>query len=334
MEDSPKIRLKFHEHRKISPPGKRHWFPRMFRLPDGSILQNDATCDDTMEALEQKGSGALRRSIDGGDTWQEMATPPRFGMPVLLKDGRLRSFGYRIWPGPDNTLCGMMSDLPPGSNEWTKEERFEISLPHSVTFGCLPRGVQVQPDGTFLAALYGKWTGDHRDSSFIVSSDDDGRTWRYRSCIARGQKSFGEGFNEPVLCRTADNGLLCVMRTGGGYSPLHSCRSDDDGFTWSKPSNLGTYSVSPDLYLMSNGILACSFGRPWIQMTFSLDGNGTTWTDPVTIVASRGNSTCYTAVVEAAPGRLVVVYDQNLDGPPWFADDNYIKALLIDIEFC
>ncbi|MDD5286510.1 MAG: sialidase family protein [Desulfuromonadaceae bacterium] len=334
MADQPKIRLKFHEHQRISALGKRHWFPRLFRLSDGTILQNNTTGDDTLEAVEQKESGVLRRTIDGGATWQEMVMPPRCGMPVLLPDGNLRSFNYRLWPGPDNTLCGMMSDLPPGSNAWTKEERFEIYLPRPATAACLPRGVQLQPDGSLLAALYGKWSRDHKDSSYIVNSDDNGRTWHYRSTIAGGGNAFWEGFNEPVLCRTADNALLCVMRTGSGYPPLHSCRSEDNGFTWSKPRNLGTYSVSPDLCLMSNGILVCSFGRPWIQMTFSLDGNGNTWTDPVTILASRGNSTCYTGVAEAAPGRLALVYDQNFEGPPWLANDNYINSLLIDVEIC
>jgi hypothetical protein len=329
---APQIRLTFNEPRRISPAGERHWFPRLFRLADGTILQNDTTDDDTLEAIEQEGSGSLRRSVDGGVTWQEMATPPRFGMPVVLPDGTFRSFSYRLWPGPGNTLCGMMSDLSPDAAGWTKEERFEIVLPRSATVACLPRGVQVQPDGTLLAAVYGRWSGERKDRSVLISSEDSGHTWHYRSTIAGGAHSFWEGFNEPVVCRTADNGLLCVMRTGSGYPPLHSCRSEDNGFTWSAPRNLGTYSVSPDLCMMSNGILACSFGRPWIQMTFSFDGNGASWTDPVTIVASQGNSTCYTGLVEAFPGRLVLAYDQNNEGPPWLADDNYITIMLIDVE--
>ncbi|MCW5854336.1 MAG: hypothetical protein KIT87_29980, partial [Anaerolineae bacterium] len=106
-------------------------------------------------------------------------------------------------------------------------------------------------------------------------------------------------------------------------------RSTDNGATWSAPQDLGVYSVDPELCLMHNGVLACSFGRPTVNVMFSLDGCGREWTAPTTVFT--GNSTCYTGLREVAPGRLLLVYDSNSEGRPWDARDNQINAVFVDV---
>ena len=63
----------------------------------------------------------------------------------------------------------------------------------------------------------------YRNRSIVVSSTDEGRTWRYRSTVAApvAGDPVGEGFGEPTIERLADGRILCVMRTGH-FSPLHA----------------------------------------------------------------------------------------------------------------
>ena len=96
---------------------------------------------------------------------------------------------------------------------------------------------------------------------------------------------------------------------------MASCRSRDDGRTWSPPRTLPQYAVSvfPDMVLMSNGVLALSSGRPGIYIMFSADGRGEDWTSRTTLYEDAyyptPASTCaYTDIREVAPGRLLYVY--------------------------
>ena len=66
--------------------------------------------------------------------------------------------------------------------------------------------------------------------------------------------------------------------------------------------------TEPRVRLLSNGILACSTGRPGpVTMLFSLDGTGKTWSNATPIFSDM--STRYTEFLELAPGKLFVVYD-------------------------
>jgi hypothetical protein len=62
----------------------------------------------------------------------------------------------------------------------------------------------------------------------------------------------------------------------------------------------------PDLVLMSNGVLACSYGQPASCLMFSLD-MGKTWTAHQVISDQvRYN---YTSIREISPGRLLYIHD-------------------------
>ena len=82
--------------------------------------------------------------------------------------------------------------------------------------------------------------------------------------------------------------------------------SQDAGKTWTEHVELEVGKVLPDLVLMSNGILACSFGRPVSSLMFSLD-HGKTWSSHHVISEKiRFN---YTSIQEISPGRLLYVHD-------------------------
>ena len=64
--------------------------------------------------------------------------------------------------------------------------------------------------------------------SFLVSSDDQGDTWRYLSTVAApraGVEDDTEGSNEWALLPLDDGRMLAVMRTGH-YSPMVASWSD------------------------------------------------------------------------------------------------------------
>jgi len=335
---APSLRLTVSDAWRISPPGHRHWFPRLFELPDGSLLQFDSTVDDAIEAIRQESGSSWRRSFDQGQTWQELPVPAHEGYPVVLADGRVRTFSYILWQRDDGQVYGQTSDFQADTATWSASQPCLVNIPpaalrpHQVIGMVLDRSVLREPDGTLLATLYGHLAGQAKYNCMLMRSKDDGLTWDYVSSIAYDPDIPGEGFCEPVMARVADGSLLAVMRTGGGYErkfPMYQCRSLDNGQTWSASQNLGVYSVDPDLCLMSNGILACSFGRPTMEIMFSPDGSGHGWTEPTTVYP--GNSTCYSGLREVAPGRLLLVYDSNSEGSPWQAHDNQINGVYIDV---
>ena len=115
----------------------------------------------------------------------------------------------------------------------------------------------------------------------------------------------------PILWRnlTRSLALTCtkiiapIYRKMGATSswkdnPLCLFFSGDDGLTWSPPHRSGVDGVYPSLVVMSNGILACSYGRPGAKIMFSTD-NGNTWTDHTSINVERYSG--YSWIVAVGP---------------------------------
>jgi len=92
---------------------------------------------------------------------------------------------------------------------------------------------------------------------------------------------------------------------------LWQARSTDGGKTWQPYKTLEVRGVDPDLCLMTDGILACSYGRPGNRIMFSIDGTGGEWTDRLRIYEYQRGSFGYTGIVEVEPGKLLYVYDRR-----------------------
>ena len=88
-------------------------------------------------------------------------------------------------------------------------------------------------------------------------------------------------------------------------------RSTDGGKTWGEFKETGSLGVDPDLWLMSNGVLACSYGRPGNRIMFSIDGTGKEWADRLKIYEYTRGSFGYTGIVEVEPNKLLFVYDRH-----------------------
>jgi len=183
------------------------------------------------------------------------------------------------------------------------------------------RSIVPLPDGSLLGAMYGWFEGDEspvpgqpgsfRYRTFVVRSEDQGKSWEYLSTVGYDPEIGTEGYCEPVIRMLPNGELLGLPRTGGNNrrfhqdNPLCVTRSTDNGKTWSEPVRTGFEGVSPDLVVMSDGTLACSTGRPGAWVLLSTD-NGYTWGDAISLDPERYSG--YTAITEVEPGVLLVGY--------------------------
>lgn len=199
------------------------------------------------------------------------------------------------------------------------------------------------PDGGLLLTAYCWFQEDTTPSTYmptmnklrtiLLRSDDRGRNWSLVSTVASDPTVGEESFNEPAMVRLSRGPragrLICLLRTGSNktfpHNPIYQTESDDDGRTWSTPHALDFENVDPDIIELSNGVLAASCGWRTEEsrkhhnpdpkdigaghgnyLIFSFD-QGETWTQKIHV--THEPSSCYTAIRETAPGKIVFVYD-------------------------
>ena len=200
------------------------------------------------------------------------------------------------------------------------------------------RSILEMPDGSLLAAMEGNFHGDKvfptgrrsggettnnpKQRTFVVSSEDQGKSWHYMATVACpnvDDDAVGEGYDEPSLVRLDNGQLLCVMRSGN-YTPLYSAWSSDEGKTWSGPVYTGLErGVDPCLIKLADGRVLLAFGRRFpagspggpgesgigaslIQLAMSLNGTGKAWQGPITI--GRKIFGTYPTIIEVEPNLI------------------------------
>lgn len=276
-------------------------FPWVFRGPGGFLSLG---CSVGQHTVAERGMGLI--SEDDGETWNSPTGDVVGGMGTQLRDGR--AVVLSCW-GPERSDDG---SYPVTTHFYTNGCRTldaKVAGALTLPFAMPPhfhRSIVELPDGALLATIYGHQEGHEKYSSVLIDSADDGQTWRFRSLIAHSEGIGKEGFCEPALVRLANGDLLCALRVGG---PLHVTRSTDDGHTWSTPEIVADHGVDPALLLLSNGVLALSYGRPNVELMLSADGTGKTWSAPVTLY--RGPGCHYTSLIEAENHDLIVFFSQS-----------------------
>ena len=115
------------------------------------------------------------------------------------------------------------------------------------------------PMGGFIPDRGQKW---YKYRTYLLASEDNGRTWTYLSTIAYDGESGQESFCEPAIVDLGAGELLAVMRTGR-FAPMFQSRSLDGGKTWQNPRPMKVLGLAPRMVLLENGALVCTFGwRP------------------------------------------------------------------------
>lgn len=282
--------------------------PYLYDMGRGLLLMSVAQGPDAF--YEPYG---LLKSTDAGRTWSpipgldKIDTTP---LPCLRRpDGGILAVSRWTWTQPDGRVTGKTVHLNADATRFEMIDN-EIKLPKEFTNESkgdqiiCERHIWNDDDGGVTMVVWsrkGVKRADGRTTtvrmSHLMRSTDEGRTWTHFSTIGPG--------GEPAVCRLSATEQVAVIR-GDRNSRMKQMFSHDGGKTWTQPVELEVGRVLPDLVLMSNGVLACSYGRPASCLMFSLDG-GKTW--PVHRVLSEKVGFNYTSIREIAPGRLLFVHD-------------------------
>ena len=335
--------------RVISQSRSYHWFPCVLhRLNDGSLLVGFSVSPDAVAGdLAEGGPHALLKSIDKGANW----------FRVRVSRGGLYE-AHPSWQLADGTLLGMSGVYMnysgeayflewrsrDGAKTWDDPRQVPVRLPEGganvpndqpgrrlAGLG-LEGGLLQMPNGDLLAEVDGQFRGDKGTRLCLFKYTEATGCWSYVSTIGDSNVE-GVTLNESDLLRLPDGSLLTVIRQEGGM-PLYQSKSTDGGQTWSRPRPMAACGVRPRLRRLSNGVVACSYGRvtegPSLgdQIVFSVDG-GETWTSPTIIYHAA--STGYTSMLETSPNELLYVYDALAIGINEGAR-NRIMAVTIQVE--
>lgn len=302
--------------------------PYLYDMGEGLLLMSNAQGADSL--LEPYG---VRRSTDAGKTWQVVTglhqnvdSPQEL---VRLADGRI--LGPSRWTHlqPDGTLKGKTTVLDARAETFTMHDS-TVSIPaefmpaKSGEVLIFERQIWAEKDASITAVAWSRrfsiklpnGRGFPERHTHLLRSTDLGKTWIHLAHVGPG--------GEPAVVRLSDREWLAVTRPDAHMSNFLQHRSLDGGKTWKFERTLEEGSVMPDLVLMNNGVLACSYGRPVSNLMFSLDG-GRTWRDH-RVISDRANFN-YTAIREISPGRLLYMHDGQIPGTL-----ARINSLYIDVE--
>ena len=308
----PMLRISVSESWEIQQPeGIRCTRPYLYNVGQGLLLMSVAQGPDKF--MEPYG---VLRSTDAGKTWspvdglQQKTFAPQ---PMIrLADGAI--LGVSRWSVryDDGSHVGMSYRFEPDTKRFTMYESKITTLPKlgDNNLMMFERQIFDLGGGKHVLTVRNRQRGaSHRPNSesFLMQSDDAGRTWTHFSTIGPGA--------EPTVARISDTEMTAVLRMSG---PFQQRWSKDGGRTWSEPVTLEVGSVDADLTMMSNGVLACSYGRPGSNLMFSVDG-GKNWINHSVITDRSGFN--YTSVQEISPGRLLYVHDAPK-----------LRALYVDVE--
>jgi len=302
-----------------------HEQPHLFRMPCGDIHLVFHKDGDIHGAQR-----VIRRSADQGKTWTPMPIPVhRPESFAVLRDGMVVIHDDYAFRKEGNTFVGEMSISRDGGKTFGPQELAVFDRPSncpavdattywpakemaiyrknsakwSTELGhCLWRTVLEKEDGTLIACAVTKYEGDKHTRVVCYHSTDKGRTWGNETIVTAGTVYA----HAPVMSFCSNGDVLCIMRHA-----LLQARSTDGGKTWKFEGDLEGRGVDPDMCLLSNGVLACSYGRPGNRIMFSADGTGHEWTDRVQIYEYKSGSFGYTGIVELEPGKLLYVYDRR-----------------------
>lgn len=210
-----------------------------------------------------------------------------------------------------------------GGKNWSDKRKAPVSAPH----GPIRRG-----DGSFLYVGMERLSGYDVPAGTIlaVESFDDGENWQFLSRLPLPETHHGRdlgGVCEPHCIDLGDGVILAAVRcylagadrTRSQYEfTLYTCRSTDDGKTWSDPVFMERFGAPAHFMMHSSGALILSVGKrtePCGQYVRISYDKGLTWEQDVMIGPEAdflATDQGYPSTVELENGDLLTVYYQRL----------------------
>ncbi len=287
--------------------------PHAFRGSDRSIYLGYYPWPDALESRPYP--GALLRSLDDGVTWRSLGERPNFGTCFgETRDGAV--WAIDCWKSDPRSAVFEAQRFT--SPRHTPPEIVPVKVGGfgrgQEPFWHLNRFVRAR-DGSLATVTYAVTAGETQamldekplpapTRIVCLASRDEARTWQLRGVVAldatpaAGQRPSRIGISEPYVEALGDGRLLCVYRCDTGGREMLQSWSSDSGRTWTAPVSAHAVGVDPGLLRLDNGVLLCSYGRPGVNLMYSLDG-GESW---------RGHTSVYphTSRTRPAPasGRM------------------------------
>ncbi|MBR6058771.1 MAG: exo-alpha-sialidase [Victivallales bacterium] len=273
------------------------------RFDDGSIHLNHSKGIHTVTEY-----GCSDISLDNGKTWRHADS----GVCGINSFQNLKGEKIQIscWNHKQATNHEL-SILRYNDASQKKEllAKVNVTLPFECSFHT-HRAVIRLHSGRLLANAYGTRKGDAKNLSFIIASDDDGKTWNFHSILADDpQRKSVEGPNEATLCELKDGRIAALYRDDGNDF-LKQKFSSDGGLTWSQPITLNFFpgSAAPYMTRLSDDAIVVVSGRPNLYMLIDLTGTAEHFQK---VLLYKGSGSSYATVVETAPAELLVLFDES-----------------------
>jgi hypothetical protein len=162
------------------------------------------------------------------------------------------------------------------------------------------------PDGRLVWGIITRERNARETIAGVAESIDGGRSFRFVTALC--DEVFDEVGEprEPGMVLLPSGELLAVIRC----SPMLQVRSADGGRTWSTPRKLVRPGICPQLLLLQNGVLVCSYGtRSHMHIAASWDGAGEEWSEP--LVVYEGQTGGYSNLQPLAADRFRICYQEG-----------------------
>jgi sialidase-1 len=300
------------------PWGNYEAFPDVCRLENGDlfVVFYAGTGHVTLPSDKAPNGGSVygTRSSDGGKTWTEPSlvidTPRDDRDPHVcqLTNGDLLAtfFTRSVAKKGDASLevghVWVVRSTDNGAT-WDTQPTPVVPTPYDDYEGVSSVFISGPPmqleEKHVILPVYGTISSRHYETA-MIHSKDFGKTWGNASRVDPEQSSgFSYGFCEASVARLADGRIITIMRPG-----MHQSYSDDEGYTWSKATQLPHRGDAPTIIRTKNNLLVCTHRHPGTAVSISTD-DGATWGAPWQIDTVGG---AYPGLAELDDGSIVCIY--------------------------
>ena len=289
---------------------------------DGGLTWSDDaslnTTPDKFQMPNGKYFAGFRSANAHVSTWQNVYEP---GYAWSASDGDYKLFFAEDLPkNEDTTVWGKEYDPETGK---TVEFECTVNWPHAsmveypggklypmTQWFSLNQDNIIIKDGVMYLAMYTYGFNSYSTSreyasgdfckyysTYIFTSEDNGRTWNFLSQLSTlGQSiDFSEGLCEPCLNIMPDGSIMILMRSGGNSKPCYWARSTNNCKSWSVIKKFDDIGVLPQMVTLASGISIATYGRPYMRIRATADPTGKTWQPAQTfdMYSGENNSSCY-----------------------------------------